>query len=87
LLAHVALVYGLYALLGLRRAKLVRAGGIAKSDYRENRGETSDEDEADGEACEFQSRHPGQQVSCKTCIRPVAEGDEARDVFAVVGDA
>ncbi|MBY2995465.1 hypothetical protein HF263_32315 [Rhizobium leguminosarum] len=39
LLAHVALVYGLYVLLGLRRAKMVRAGSIAKSDYRENRGE------------------------------------------------
>ncbi|PDT18265.1 hypothetical protein CO670_02330 [Rhizobium sp. J15] len=42
LIAHVALVYGLYALLGLRRAKMVRAGGIAKSDYRENRGEPAE---------------------------------------------
>lgn len=39
LLAHVALVYGLYALLGLRRKKMVRAGKVARSDYRENRGE------------------------------------------------
>ncbi|MGO7580897.1 hypothetical protein ACC699_40785, partial [Rhizobium ruizarguesonis] len=38
LLAHVARVYGLYALLGLRRATMIRAGTIAKSDYRENRG-------------------------------------------------
>jgi len=42
LLAHVALVYGLYALLGLRRAKMVRAGTIAKSDYRENRDEPAE---------------------------------------------
>ncbi|WHO72758.1 MAPEG family protein [Rhizobium sp. BT03] len=42
LLAHVALVYGLYALLGLRRAKMVRAGSIAKSDYRENRDEPAE---------------------------------------------
>jgi hypothetical protein len=38
----VALVYGLYALLGLRRAKMVRAGTIAKSDYRENRDEPAE---------------------------------------------
>ncbi|ABC89609.1 hypothetical conserved protein [Rhizobium etli CFN 42] len=42
LLAHVALVYGLYALLGMRRAKMVRAGKIAKSDYRENRDEPAE---------------------------------------------
>ncbi|WP_064831687.1 MAPEG family protein [Rhizobium phaseoli] len=42
LLAHVALVYGLYALLGQRRAKMVRAGKIAKSDYRENRNEPAE---------------------------------------------
>lgn len=42
LVAHVVLVYGLYALLGMRRAKVVRAGGIAKSDYRENRGEPAE---------------------------------------------
>jgi hypothetical protein len=42
LLAHVALVYGLYALLGQRRAKMVRAGRIAKSDYRENRDEPAE---------------------------------------------
>lgn len=42
LLAHVALVYGLYALLGQRRAKMVRAGKIAKSDYRENRDEPAE---------------------------------------------
>ncbi|ANL26697.1 MAPEG domain-containing protein [Rhizobium phaseoli] len=42
LLAHVALVYGLYALLGARRAKMVRAGKIAKSDYRENRDEPAE---------------------------------------------
>lgn len=42
LIAHVALVYGLYALLGMRRRKLVRAGGIAKSAYRENRGEPAE---------------------------------------------
>ncbi|MBX5161979.1 MULTISPECIES: MAPEG family protein [unclassified Rhizobium] len=42
LLAHAALVYGLYALLGLRRAKMVRAGDIAKSDYRENRDEPAE---------------------------------------------
>ena len=42
LLAHVALVYGLYALLGLRRANMVRAGTIAKSDYRENRDEPAE---------------------------------------------
>ncbi|EJC82718.1 hypothetical protein Rleg4DRAFT_4447 [Rhizobium leguminosarum bv. trifolii WSM2297] len=39
LLAHVALVYGLYMLLGMRRGKMVRAGKIGKSDYRENRDE------------------------------------------------
>ncbi|MBX5056640.1 hypothetical protein HJB51_27265 [Rhizobium lentis] len=39
LLAHVALVYGLYALLSLRRAKMIRAGKIARSEYRENRAE------------------------------------------------
>jgi len=42
LLAHVALVYGLYVLLGQRRAKMVRAGSVAKSDYRENRGEPAE---------------------------------------------
>jgi hypothetical protein len=42
LLAHVVLVYGLYALLGLRRAKMVRAGSVAKSDYRENRNEPAE---------------------------------------------
>lgn len=42
LLAHVALVYSLYALLGQRRAKMVRAGRIAKSDYRENRDEPAE---------------------------------------------
>jgi len=42
LVAHVALVYGLYALLGMRRAKMVRSGGIAKSDYRENRDEPAE---------------------------------------------
>ncbi|MBY4610040.1 MAPEG family protein [Rhizobium sp. 9T] len=42
LLAHVALVYGLYALLGQRRAKMVHAGRIAKSDYRENRDEPAE---------------------------------------------
>ncbi|MBP2447264.1 MAPEG family protein [Rhizobium leguminosarum] len=42
LLAHAALVYGLYALLGLRRARMVRAGNIEKSDYRENRDEPAE---------------------------------------------
>ncbi|MBB4387211.1 hypothetical protein GGE61_003544 [Rhizobium leguminosarum] len=42
LLAHVALVYGLYVLLGFRRAKMVRVGTIAKSDYRENRDEPAE---------------------------------------------
>ncbi|AXA41397.1 MAPEG family protein [Rhizobium leguminosarum] len=42
LLAHVALVYGLYALLGFRRAKMVRVGTIAKSDYRESRDEPAE---------------------------------------------
>jgi hypothetical protein len=42
LLAHVALVYGLYALLGMRRAKMIRAGKIAKSDYCENRDEPAE---------------------------------------------
>ncbi|ANK90334.1 MULTISPECIES: MAPEG family protein [Rhizobium] len=42
LLAHVALVYGLYALLGMRRAKMVRAGKIEQLDYRENRDEPAE---------------------------------------------
>ncbi|MBX4908066.1 MULTISPECIES: MAPEG family protein [Rhizobium] len=42
LLAHVALVYGLYALLGLRRGKMVRVGKIRKQDYRENRDEPAE---------------------------------------------
>ncbi|ANK84473.1 MULTISPECIES: MAPEG family protein [unclassified Rhizobium] len=41
-LAHVALVYGLYALLGMRRAKMVRAGKIEQLDYRENRDEPAE---------------------------------------------
>ncbi|MDO3434043.1 MAPEG family protein [Rhizobium sp. CBN3] len=42
LLAHVALVYGIYALLGTRRAKMVRAGKIEQSEYRENRDEPAE---------------------------------------------
>lgn len=37
--AHALLVFGLYGLLIMRRAALVRTGRIDSSDFRENRGE------------------------------------------------
>jgi hypothetical protein len=40
--AHVALVYMLYALLSLRRSAVVRAGKAQSSQFRENRGEPSE---------------------------------------------
>ena len=39
MIAHVALVYILYMLLGYRRRKLVEAGKVRGSNYRENRDE------------------------------------------------
>lgn len=39
IIAHAALVYGLYMLLGFRRMRMLRAGKVAISDYRENRSE------------------------------------------------
>ncbi|KQV68455.1 MAPEG family protein [Rhizobium sp. Root1220] len=39
IVAHVALVYVLYALLGYRRRRMVDAGNVRVSDYRENRNE------------------------------------------------
>ena len=42
MIAHVALVYLLYMLLGIRRAKLVREGRLDKSEFRENRGEPAE---------------------------------------------
>ncbi len=39
IIAHVALVYFLYMLLAYRRQKLVQAGKIRRSNYRENRDE------------------------------------------------
>ncbi len=39
IIAHVALVYVLYAVLGLRRDKMVKSGKVRVSDYRENRSE------------------------------------------------
>jgi hypothetical protein len=38
-IAHVALVYFLYMLLGYRRRMLVQAGKVHRSNYRENRDE------------------------------------------------
>ncbi|EJL51618.1 MULTISPECIES: MAPEG family protein [unclassified Rhizobium] len=38
-IAHVALVYFLYMLLGYRRQKLVQVGKVHRSNYRENRDE------------------------------------------------
>ncbi|WP_018238886.1 MAPEG family protein [Ensifer sp. BR816] len=40
--AHVALVYMLYALLSLRRSAVVRAGKAQSSQFRENRQEPSE---------------------------------------------
>jgi hypothetical protein len=42
IIAHVALVYFLYMLLGYRRRKLVRAGKVRRSNYRENRDEPAE---------------------------------------------
>ena len=39
IIAHVALVYLLYMLLGYRRRQLVQAGKVRRSNYRENRDE------------------------------------------------
>ncbi|PKA40970.1 MAPEG family protein [Rhizobium sullae] len=39
IIAHVALVYGLFILLSVRRRKAVQAGKARLSDYRENRSE------------------------------------------------
>jgi hypothetical protein len=39
MIAHVALVYGLYILLGYRRRKMMQVGKVRLSDYRENRAE------------------------------------------------
>ncbi|RDJ15477.1 MAPEG family protein [Rhizobium grahamii] len=39
IIAHVALVYLLYMLLAYRRQKLVQAGEVRRSNYRENRDE------------------------------------------------
>jgi hypothetical protein len=39
IIAHATLVYILYALLGYRRKKMVKAGKVRVSDYRENRSE------------------------------------------------
>lgn len=40
--AHVALVYVLYLLLSVRRARMIREGRIAVADYRENRDEPAE---------------------------------------------
>jgi hypothetical protein len=42
IIAHAALVYILYGLLGIRRRKMVQTGKIRKSDYRENRDEPAE---------------------------------------------
>ncbi|MBW9116037.1 MAPEG family protein [Rhizobium cauense] len=42
MIAHVALVYILYMLLGYRRRKLVQAGKVRGSNYRENRDEPAE---------------------------------------------
>lgn len=42
IVAHVALVYILYMLLSVWRARMVRQGRIAMSDYRENRDEPAE---------------------------------------------
>ncbi len=42
IIAHVALVYLLYILLGYRRRKLVQAGKVHGSNYRENRDEPAE---------------------------------------------
>jgi len=42
MIAHVALVYILYMLLGYRRRKLVQAGKVLGSNYRENRDEPAE---------------------------------------------
>ena len=42
IIAHVALVYFLYMLLGYRRRKLVQAGKVRRSNYRENRDEPAE---------------------------------------------
>jgi hypothetical protein len=42
IIAHVALVYFLYMLLGYRRRTLVRAGKVRRSNYRENRDEPAE---------------------------------------------
>jgi hypothetical protein len=41
-LAHVLLVFALYALLSMRRAAVVRAGKAKRSEFRENREEPSE---------------------------------------------
>jgi hypothetical protein len=41
-LAHVLLVFALYALLSMRRAAVVRAGKANRSEFRENREEPSE---------------------------------------------
>lgn len=40
--AHVALVFMLYALLSMRRSAVVRAGKAERTQFRENRGEPSE---------------------------------------------
>lgn len=42
MVAHVALVFMLYGLLGIRRAAVVKAGKIAPSAFRENRDEPTE---------------------------------------------
>jgi hypothetical protein len=39
IIAHVVLIYILYGLLGYRRQRMLSAGKVRVSDYRENRGE------------------------------------------------
>ncbi len=42
IIAHAALVYILYMLLGLRRQKMVKAGKVKSSAFRENRDEPAE---------------------------------------------
>ncbi len=42
IIAHAALVYMLYMLLGYRRQKMLKSGKVHASDYRENRGEPTE---------------------------------------------
>jgi hypothetical protein len=42
IIAHVVLVYGLYALLGVRRRQMVKQGKVRVSEYRENRDEPAE---------------------------------------------